>query len=557
MNLEQLLAALANADALAQQGDAQAAQDARQLAQLVRQAQGTQQAAPAQEPVSTAEDVGRGFMGGALTGAGAILDLPTMIGRLPMQLSDRFLGTDMLADVPAPTPFIESVGEVAPSVQTAAEYDPQTVLGGYAQQTAEMLPGLLTPGGLAARIGYGVLAPAIGSETAGNIAEVLGAGETGQMVAEVAGAVASPAAAERALRRLISPMAGTAAPRVAAAERLREAGVPVTAGQETGSSMLRRLEDTGTPSEGQLESLTQAALRAIGSDANRATDDVLNAARNRIGSVFDDVASGVNVTPTQGAAQRFASIANVYRQTAPTVSRAPIVDNIADAIQEAARQNRKISADVVMSWRSSLSRLTRTPDVATRETALEALEAVDDILANSLNMAGKSNDVLRLSQARRQWRDYLAIERAAGQAGETAAEGLLTPGALRGAVQAQNRGQYVRGHRGDLGDITRAAQTVLGTAPMTLPFGGRVIEGAGRAAMAGIGGTLGNIPGAALGFFAPEIGRAAVMSRPAQAYLRNQQLVGPSPSRLTAAQRAILYGPGAGFPSVFNQGEMQ
>ena len=65
-----------------------------------------------------------------------------------------------------------------------------------------------------------------------------------------------------------------------------------------------------------------------------------------------------------------------------------------------------------------------------------------------------------------------------------------------------------------------------------------------------------NIPGAALGFFAPEIGRAAVTSRPAQAYLRNQ-LVAPYASRLTPTQRALLYGPGAGFPSVFNQGEMQ
>jgi hypothetical protein len=98
---------------------------------------------------STAEDVGRSALSGALQVGGSILDLPAMIGRLPMQLSDRFLGTDMLADVPAPTPFIESVGEVAPSVQAAAEYDPQTVLGGYAQQTGEFLPGLLTPGGLA------------------------------------------------------------------------------------------------------------------------------------------------------------------------------------------------------------------------------------------------------------------------------------------------------------------------------------------------------------------------------------------------------------------------
>jgi hypothetical protein len=502
---------------------------------------------------STAEDVGRGFLGGALTGAGAILDLPAMIGRLPMQLSDRFLGTDMLADIPAPTPFIESVGEVAPSVQAAAEYEPQTVLGGYAQQTGEFLPGLLTPGGLPARIGYGVLAPAIGSETAGRAAEALGAGETGQMVAELAGAVVSPAAAERTIRGLISPMAGTAAPRVAAAETLREAGVPVTAGQQAGSGLLRRLEDTAAPSEEQLEALTRAALRSIGSEGDRVTSDVLNAARSRIGGVFDDVTQNLTVDVQPFRVSQLQAAANTYRSLAPTGAQAPIIDDIVNAVTN---PNAQTSPRQLMTWRSRLSRLTTTPDAATREAAADALEAIDDIIADSLRNAGREADVDALNQARRQWRDYLAIERAAGQAGETAAEGLLTPGALRGAVQGQSRSQFVRGQRGDLGDITRSAQAVLSSSPAVLPGGARVIEGAGRAAMAGIGGTIGGIPGAAAGFMAPEIARFGVTSRPMQAYLRNQ-LVGPSPSRLTAAQRAILYGPGAGFPSVFNQGEMQ
>lgn len=552
MNLEQLLAALANADALAQQGDEQAAQDARQLAQLVRQAQGAQASQPTEQP-STAEDVGRSFLSGALQVGGSILDLPTMIGRLPMQLSDRFLGTDMLADVPAPTPFIESVGEVAPSVQAAAEYEPQTIAGGYAQQAGEFLPGLLTPGGLPARIGYGVLAPAIGSQTAGLAAEAMGADETGQMIAELAGAVVSPVAAERAVRGLISPMAGTAAPRVAAAETLRAAGVPVTAGQQTGSGLLRRIEDTAAPSEEQLEALTRAALRTIGSEGDRVTSDVLNAARSRIGRVFDDVTQNLTVDVQPFRVSQLQAAANTYRSLAPTSAQAPIIDDIVNAV---ANPNAQTSPRQLMTWRSRLSRLTTTPDAATREAASDALEAIDDIIADSLRNAGRDADVAALNQARRQWRDYLAIERAAGQAGETAAEGLLTPGALRGAVQSQGRGQFVRGQRGDLGDITRSAQAVLSSSPAVLPGGARVIEGAGRAAMAGLGGTVGNIPGAALGFFAPEIGRAAVMSAPMQAYLRNQ-LVGPAASRLTPAQRALIYGPGVGLPSVFNQGEMR
>lgn len=505
-----------------------------------------------QQQVGTGEDIGRSFLGGAIQGAGAMLDLPSQAGRLMGRGIERLTGADLGMDRPMPG-FVETLAQDMPAIGQAAAYEPQTVAGGYAQTAGEFLPGALaTPGGPLARLGYGVLAPAAASETAGLAAEGLGAGETGQAVARLAGAVVAPAATERALRGLISPMAGTAAPRVQAAETLRQAGVPVTAGQQSGSRALRVLEDTAAPSEEQLEALTQAALRTIGSNATRATDDVLNTARTRIGSVFDDVTQNLTVDVQPFRVAQVQRAADTYRQLAPTANQAPVIDDIATALSGATTP----SARQLMTWRSRLSRLTRTPDAATRDAAVEALEAVDDIIADSLRAAGRDADVSALAQARRQWRDYLAIERAAGQGSATAAEGLLTPGALRMGVQGQSRSQYVRGQRGDLGDITRASQSVLATAPTVMPAGVRVIEGTGRAALAGAGGVLGNAPGAALGFFAPEIARTAVMSSPAQAYLRNQ-LVGPAVSRLTPAQRALVYGPATGFPSVFNQGPMQ
>lgn len=504
------------------------------------------------QPVSTSEDVGRSFLGGAIQGAGAILDLPSQAGRLMGRGIERLTGADLDMDRPMPG-FVETLAQDMPAIGQAAAYEPQTVAGGYAQTAGEFLPGAIaTPGGPLARLGYGVLAPAVASETAGLAAEGLGAGETGQAVARLAGAVVAPAATERAIRGLISPMAGTAAPRVQAAETLRQAGVPVTAGQQSGSRALRVLEDTAAPSEEQLEALTQAALRTIGSNATRATDDVLNTARTRIGGVFDDVTQNLTVDVQPFRVAQVQRAADTYRQLAPTANQAPVIDDIATALSGATTP----SARQLMTWRSRLSRLTRTPDAATRDAAVEALEAVDDIIADSLRAAGRDADVSALAQARRQWRDYLAIERAAGQGSATAAEGLLTPGALRMGVQGQSRSQYVRGQRGDLGDITRASQSVLATAPTVMPGGVRVVEGAGRAALAGAGGVLGNAPGAALGFFAPEIARVAVMSSPAQAYLRNQ-LVGPAVSRLTPAQRALIYGPATGFPSVFNQGQTQ
>lgn len=501
--------------------------------------------------ISQARDMLQSLRAGAIRGVSDIVQLPSMIGRAGGALIEsgaQALGMDTgYEDQVTPTqPLLEGVSEVAPSIGQMGAYDPQTLGGEYARTVGEFLPGaLVTPGGPLARVGFGVLAPAIGSETAGQAAEALGAGPTGEALARIGGAVVSPVAAEGAIRRIISPMGGADPLRIAAAQTLREADVPVTAGQRVGSPMLQRIENAAEASPEQLEALTTAAMRSIGSTATRATDDALNEAATRIGSVFDDVARGVDVTPTQSTAQRFASIANTYRETAPTAGRAPIVDNIADAVQKAAARGRTVSADTIMTWRSRLSRLTRTPDAATRETAVEALEAVDDILADSLTAAGRADDVARLGTARRQWRDYLAIERAAGQAGEGAALGLLSPQALRGSLQAQGSSQYVRGQRGELGDVARAAQAVLSPAPSVLPQGVRVFEGAGRAAMAGVGGTIGSFPGAAAGFFAPELFRFGARSRPMQAYLGNQ-LLGATPQRLTAAQRLMLYGPMAG-----------
>lgn len=505
------------------------------------------------EQPSIAEDVGRGFLGGALTGAGAILDLPAMIGRLPMQLSDRFLGTDMLADVPAPTPFIEAVGDVAPSVQAAAEFQPQTIAGGYAQQTGEFLPGLLTPGGLPARIGYGVLAPAIGSETAGRAAEALGAGDTGQMVAELAGAVVSPAAAERTIRGLISPMAGSMdQTAIRAAETLRREGVPVTAGQQTGSARLRRIEDSLAPSTEQLESFSSAALRTIGSDATRASDDVLAAANQRIGQVFDDVTRNMTVDVQPFRVSQVQRAVDAYIDTT-TANPARVLTELP---QRLANQQSQPNARAMINLRSTLSELTKSGDGPTRNAAIEALEAVDDIIADSLRAAGRDADISRLGTARQQWRDYLAIERAATSAAGRATSGLLTPEALGGAVIQQSRRQYATGGRGDLGALVRSGDRLLRQAPATLPSGVRTEAMLPRLAGAGAGSFFGGPVGAAVGALAPEMLGGIVRSSPMQAYLRNQ-LVGPSPSRLTAAQRAILYGPGAGFPSVFNQGEMQ
>jgi hypothetical protein len=557
MTLEQILQALERADTLAQQGDQQAAQDARQLAALARsfqQPQGGVTADPQAvgELSRNVEDVGRGFLGGALTGAGALIDFPSQAGRLMGRGIERLTGIDVGPIPPMPS-FVESVSEVAPSVGRAAAYEPQTIAGGYAQTAGEFLPGAaVTPGGLLARLGYGVAAPALTSETAGLVAQELGAGETGESVARLAGAIVGPAAAERGIRGLISPMAGamddTA---MRASETLRAQGVPVTAGQQTGSQRLRSIEGTLAPTDEQLEAFSQAALRTIGAEGTRASDDVLNAARSQIGGVFDDVTRNLNVDVQPYRARQLREVATEYRSIAADTAVSPLIENIAESVASA-----QPSARQIMTWRTRLSRLTQSNDAATRQAAVDALEAVDDIISDSLRLAGRDADVSALNTARQQWRDYLAIERAATGAAGRGSGGLITPEALGSAVIQQSRTQYATGGRGELGALARSGDRLLRQAPSVSAGGVRTEAALPRIAGAAGGSFLGGPLGAALGTLTPEFLGMAVRSTPMQAYLRNQ-LVGPAVSRLTPAQRALVYGPATGFPSVFNQGQMQ
>lgn len=509
-----------------------------------RQYMTSRQQQPAAEQPSTFGDVARSFASGAARGAMELIGLPATIGQIPMQLAQSvgLIPEDQdVRSMLAGSRIRESASELTGG---ATEYRPETTAGEYARTVGEFLPGLITPGGAATRIIGGVVAPAVGSETAGQAARAMGAGETGEGIARLAGAL-SPMALSSIGRRVISPTGGANQARLAYAQTLEDAGVPLTAGQRTGSTTVMAAEDALQPSEQQLESFTKAVMRSIGSNADTASAQALDEAATRIGSVFDDVARGVDATPDVGVLQVFDDIADTYRQLAPTAGRAPIIDNIANAIEQAIRSGNRIPGNTLQTWRSRLSSLTRTGDPATRDAAIKGLNAVDEMINQSLRNAGRSADVARLGQARQQYRDFLAVERAAQQGSSGARMGLLSPQAIEGALIRQGGSQFVRGQRGDIGSLAAAGGAILRPAPNVLPGGVRVVQGAGRAAGAAVGFGTGGPIGAIVGAASPEIVRGLARSRAGQAYLGNQ-LLGPSVGpRLSATQRAMLYGPAA------------
>ena len=418
-----------------------------------------------------------------------------------------------------------------------SEFRGETVPGQFAGTVGEFAPGALLGGGGTARnlLQFGV-APGIASEAAGQLTE----GTEFEGAARLGAALAAPAAVSGlrgAAQRAISPGAGADPSRLAAAQALEREGVRVTAGQATGNEQ-QLFREAATAAgrrmvDEQAEQFTSAVLRRIGADAKRATPEVLNDAARKIGGVFDEVATGINVVPDSQLLSKTSTALQEFRQLSPRASRPPIIGNIHSKLTDAFRRSEPVTSKQILTWRSALSKLTRSPDAAIKEAAISTLDAIDDAVAQSLTKAGRGGDVEKLAQARSQWRNLIAVENAVARAGEAAATGIITPANLRTSIAAQGRRAFARG-QGDLNELARSGVAVMqplpqsGTQPRTLAR--ELTAGAQGGTAAGLGSfALGADPStaAAIGaaaVLAPRARNAFLASPAGQAFMRNQLL---------------------------------
>lgn len=503
---------------------------------------GSQVAQPPQEP-SWWHDVGASVASGIGTGIAGIPDILPTIGNAigsgvgwvgeKVGLDGDALGQAVSYAFPGADVSSSPTRDVANALTgDALNYEPTTTAGEYSQTVGEFLPSalLMGPGGLVRNgLQYGVM-PAVASEAAGQATEGTGL----EPYARAAGAIGAPLAFDAVARALL-PRAGAQDPlRQSQAELLRREGIEVSAGQQTGNEALRRLE--GNTSAGlaladrQGEQFTSRVLREIGEDAPRATPDVLQRASRRIGSVFDDVASGVGITPNPQQGQGAMDAVADYTQLNANTNQSPIIGNVAERIMDAATGGTTIPSADVLSWRSLLSRATTSNDPATKHAAADLIEILDDSLANSLTASGRVEDIGRLTEARSQWRNLLAVERAVTRAGEGTAAGIITPDVMRSVLNTQGRGAMARGNRGDIGDIALAGAGVMGgLRDSGTPAGLQALgiptmagAGAGSSVGAALAGPAGAAVGSVVGMAAPHVRNALLMSGPVQRALINQ-----------------------------------
>jgi len=423
---------------------------------------------------------------------------------------------------------------------TGELYKPQTTAGEYAKTIGEFAPGILGgPGSLGARALTNVVAPAIISESAGQLAQ----GTAGEPWARLAGAVATPFALAGA-RRAITPNVINQE-RQAAASVLRSEGVPLTAGQQTGSRTLRYAESElggGKAAdfiERQGQAFTDAAMKRAGG-SGLATSDNLKTLNDRLGSDFTNISSRNTLVPDRQFGQDVGATLNRYGKLLEAQQK-PIINNISDdLIQRIQANNGVIPGTEYQAIRSDLS-------LAAKSTTNPALSGAFNGLRNALDKAmersiaiNNPSDLGTWGKLRRQYGNMKVLERAAVGAGEEAGMGIISPARLRSAAATGNRGGFARGDS-EFSDLAKAGQAIMtplpqsGTAPRLRAQNlfAMIPAMMGGTAGAGVGGPLGAAAGVAAGAALPKVAGSILMSKPIQSYLTNQKFAGSSSAKLT------------------------
>lgn len=513
--------------------------------------------APAPGPdVSMAEDIAKSAGAGVVRGGIGLAALPGTVEQVGRWGINKMFGKGG-QDVVSPETALPTYKDVQGAVENkiGSLYEPKTRAGKYAGTAGEFATGMLFPGGGAAGVTSqivnrgvrNVMAPAVSSETAGQLTE----GTAAEPYARMAGALAGPMA--------MTPFRQTSATLPNAVETLRNEGVnSLTAGEVTGRKAVRYMESAlnDVPLSGQRgtklnaaagEEFTAAALKRAGINARQATPEVIGERLNRFDNEFSDIASKAGVPITQplvadvkAAAARYEMIAQPQFKNGVPAALAKDIENLASPNPNGLRF---MTGPKYAQWRSDIGAAARgMSDPEAKRVLYEIQNTLDKAAEGFMRSRGMAADADKMKQVRREYRNFLVIERAATAAGEGAAGGIISPRALQQATKTlQGTRAYAEG-KGDFAKLSRAGVQVMSPLPQS---GTAPRLAAQHLVNASVGGAIGasqyGPEGGAYGFAAPLLAQAlmgrVVLSKPGQAYLRNQMAAGPAKG--IASNRAL------------------
>lgn len=524
-----------------------------QVMEFAQQQFATMKTEPEMSTGEVVADVAKSAGIGAAQGAMGLATLPgnlEALGRAGINYGASAMGYEPPVDADTYLPNYNDAKKAAESY-TGKFYKPKSVAGEYARTIGEFLPAGIGGGGLAARAAR-VAVPAVASESAGQLTK----GTSAEPWARAGGAIVG-GLAPNLPARMVTP-APQSALRAKQVQELQKQGVTsLTAGQRTGSKRIRSLEDAsqliplggGKAERMQNEvskQFTKAALKKAGIDASEASGEVLEAGFRAMGKEYQQLGQAINLRPSPAFVSRLQRIVSDYKKQTPNDKQIGLVTGIIDDL----KGRPSLAGNDFVQFQSQLKQAARK--MGDNEQSRDALNKIVQVMeAQAIRSAPKQAQGQIRSQLRdlnKRYRNLSIVEDAVTRgSGEAAAQGIVSPAALTGALKKRSPREYSR-ERSELGALAKSGNAIIrplsssGTAERQIS---QKMLGAGLSSGPLVGGGAGYmvapeaaLAGMLLGGAAPAVASRTLMSRPMQAYLGNQSIPSQIPRNAYAAALA-------------------
>ena len=402
------------------------------------------------------------------------------------------------------------------------------------------------PGGGETNLIRDIVAPAIGSTVAGDLAsEYL---PSAQPYASVVGALAGHRLASGAenvgktLAGNFKPVSGSADDlRSQSVDYLRKAGVPITAGTAIGDRALMAKEASTPRGAAAIGSYPEAVTSSLMKEGlgvkGLATPNNVANAEGRIVGKLTSIADSVSPIP---AASDTAALKNAVSDaqsisTSTNVKVPDFVDKFIKKVDDAAANGVPISGDELRKIRTQVNRAkSNMAKDGIGDIAAETVDLIDNMVERELTSAGRLNDLSDLQESRYQYRNLLSMQNALKSAFEN--NGILQPRQITSGLFRQGKAGYLRGARGDFADLSGHAANLQDELmkPVAADTGAKFADEVMRSAVnSGLPYALTNqmgLLGMPVAYAAEKgipyavnkvtgIGRRAMMTKPVQSYL--------------------------------------
>lgn len=337
-----------------------------------------------------------------------------------------------------------------------------------------------------------------------------------------------------------------------AAQTLRDAGIPLDAAQATGSTFLARVKSLlsdnpmtaggqQTFAAGQKEAFNRAVAKTMGEDATEITPAVIDAAKNRIGKVYDSVAGKIGIRVDNKFLTSISDLAQEAKTVLGEGQYSRIEQGIANIFEKATAGAGRISGEQYQVIKRSLSRLASSEDRDVASFARELRDLLHEGLTDTASATGNQKFVSMLKDANRQWGNMRMIENVALKD----PEGNVNPASLYNSLTTKANRRAFYGEDQKLADLASAGKMIL---PDRLPNSGTTarllnvaVPAAAGAAINGFanGDVESAAKGAVAGIVTPKLAQMLMHNPSVVEYLKN----GIGPGLVGTPLRAMLEAP--------------